>query len=193
MSLADNRGASAPDEASMRADESKQRRYEELLDSPYFMQVVEANRAYLTAAVPDAAETEGDYWVLSCLPGQRNTLSRVSMGRMEMFALFVPEDETSSEIEGLVIVARSVLEEGFGSIVGFQAGFQRLEVTVSGYQDAGDDQVRVSGSRSDLVRALWHEPFGAAARALAEHLMRKKTVYRRGHNYLLADHVLGRA
>jgi hypothetical protein len=177
----------------MRADESKQRRYEELLDSPYFTQVVEANRAYVAAAVPDPAQGERDYWALSCLPGQPATLSRISIGTMETFVVLEPESDGTTEIRGFVVVVRSVLEAGFGSMARFEAEFPDLGIEVSDYRDAGDDQIRVWGGHSDLVRALWSERFGAAAHALADLLMKKKTMHWRGHSYLLADHVLGRA
>lgn len=183
----------ALDEETMRADDSKRLRYERLLDSPFFMDVVEANRVYLAATVADARGTERDSWALSCLPGSRHTLSRISMGGMETFVIREPEDATATEIEGLVIVARSVIEAEFGSLDGFRGQYPALTVEVSGYRDAGDDQVRVRGGRGDLVAALWADRFAAAAQALAESLMQKYTPYARGHNYQLADHVLGRA
>src|SRR5947209_7915409 len=120
----------------MRADESKQRRYEKLLDSRFFTEVVEANRAYMAAAVPDPAQTERDYWALSCLPGQPGTLSRISMGTMETFVLAEPKDEETTEIQGFVVVRPSVLEEGFSSMAAFGAEFPGLDVEASNYRDA---------------------------------------------------------
>lgn len=85
---------------------------------------------------------------------------------------------------------RSVESHGWMSQV--EAEFPDLRVEPSGYRDAGDDQVRVSGGQRDLVTALWSERFSSAARALAEHLIQRRTMHWLGHSYLLADHVLGR-
>jgi hypothetical protein len=114
------------------------------------------------------------------------------MATVEIFILYEPVGVGADEVDGFVMVARSALEEGFGSMARFLAEFPDLKVEASNYRDAGDDQVRVLGGQGDLVAALWHERFGAAARVLAEHLMRKKAMHWKGHSYLLADHVLGR-
>jgi hypothetical protein len=179
-------------EQSMRADPGKQRKYERLLASPYFAGVVEANRAYLAAAVADPSATERDYWTMSCLPGGASTLSRISMGIMETFVVHTYDDEVMEELGGFVVVVASVLEQGFGSMARFEAEFPDVHVERSNYRAAGPDQVRVWASHSDLLRALALEGFARSARALAERLMQSKTVYRGGHNYMLADHVLGR-
>jgi hypothetical protein len=158
-------------------DPGKQRKYDRLVKSPYFDQVVAANRAYLVAAVPDAATTERDYWTLSCIPGRSTTLSRISMSGMEVFVVGVAAAGAGG-LDGFVVVSESVLLQGFGSVAGFAARFPEcFDVEKSGYRVAGEDQLRIWGAQSDLISALASDPFAGAARALAGRLMRGRTSY----------------
>lgn len=192
MSTSRASGQSLPDEASLRADQGKQRRYEKLLDSDVFMDVVEANRAYVTAAISDPVDTERERWALSCLPGWGNVFTRLSISRMETFVLTKSGPDEPTGVAGYVVVARSALQAEFGSLARFGAEFPDLRLQDTGYKSAGDDQIGVVGGHGAVVAALWHEPFASAARALAERLLQQRTPYGHAHNYLLADHVLGR-
>lgn len=100
----------------MRADPEKQARFAALADGPYLDQTVAANRAYLTAAVPDPVATESVAWALSCLPKTGvGRLSTLNMKRMEAFVLFQPEDADSEDVGGFMVVRESVLRRYVGS------------------------------------------------------------------------------
>ncbi len=52
----------------------------------------------------------------------------------------------------------------------------------------------ISGGSDQMVRALRDERVAAAARQMADEMMRGgRVMHWRGHNPLLADHTLGRA
>jgi hypothetical protein len=175
---------------------AKQRaRFGELAGSPYFEQVVAANRLYLTAAVSDPLGSEHSYWVLSCLPTTNGSsrFSTLSMSTMETFVLHKPRT-TSEALSGFVIVSRKVLEDA-GDV--FDAG--DLDVRPSDYVAGGDDQLCVQGSWPALAQALGGRPgrpapLREAARALAGRLVGGAgTNYARFHNRDLAARVLGRS
>jgi 5-methylcytosine-specific restriction protein B len=182
----------SPNESAMRADPGKQRKYEGLRKSPLFATVVEANRAYLGAAVDDAADTEAVHWVLTCRPSSLNRLSAISMKGMETF---VPGETASDDgltVSGFINSARSPVENGYGTVASFGAKFPELAIDKGSYRDGGDDQMRIWGDHHELVAALSDESYALGVRALAERLMLHGTPYTRFHNYQLADHVLGR-
>lgn len=170
-------------------------RFADLERSPYFCQVVAANRLYLTAAVRDPLGTERSYWALSCLPSTHagNRFSTLSMSTMETFVLHKPV-VAGDEITGFVVVARTVLEAASPK---FHAN--DLEVRLSDYVAAGDDQCSVWGSLPALTRALAGTlgepaPLRDAARELSARLTSGRgTNYSRYHNQYLADRVLGRS
>lgn len=178
----------------MRADPSKRRRYERLLDSRYFAEVVDANRVYVISALPDPRRTERHYWALSCLPtGQfGRPFTRISVRTMETFVLR-RAGEAGPLVTGFVIISRTAIEAEFGCLARFGRAFPDLAVAATHYRDAGEDQLSVAGRARDLVAALRQDRFASAARELAARVMRHRTIHWRGHNYLLADHVLGRA
>jgi hypothetical protein len=169
-------------------------RFDALADSPYFEEVIAANRLYLTAAVSDPLGTEQLYWALSCLPktNASSRFSTLSMSTMETFVLHKPRT-SSGALSGFVIVSRKVLEDA-GDV--FDA--RDLDVRSSNYVAAGDDQLLVEGNWSTLARALGATlgrpaPLRDAARALAARLVGGAgTNYARYHNPYLAAHVLGR-
>ncbi|MFC6015206.1 HNH endonuclease [Plantactinospora solaniradicis] len=182
------------DEPAMRADPGKQSQFDRLRASAFFPAVVAANRAYLEVAVPDAAETEREYWALSCLPGTRpGRLSAVSMRRMETFVLGEPADPSGAEpAVGFVIVRRSTLTRRWPTPEALGETFPGLTVEDSDYVDAGPDQARIRGRHDELTAALADGDFAAAVRDLAESLLTGRTSHKPGHNYQLADEVLGR-
>lgn len=170
-------------------------RFDELEGSPYFDQVIAANRLYLTAAVPDPLGTERSYWALSCLPSTHSgsRFSTLSMSTMETFVLHKP-GIAGDGIAGFVVVSRKVLEAA-----GPHVHVGALEVRPSDYVAAGDDQCSVWGSLPALTQALAGTlgepaPLRDAARELAIGLTRGRgTNYKRYHNPYLAARVLGRA
>ncbi|MFG1775973.1 HNH endonuclease [Micromonospora sp. NPDC049048] len=170
-------------------------RFERLAQGRYFDSVVAANRAYLDAVVPDAATTEREYWALSCLPGTRTNpprLSAVSMKTMETFVLHEPTDRgANARAEGFVVVRKSVLDRHW-TPTGFRAAHPAIMRWSSDYVDAGPDQECLGGDVEDLIAAFGDERIVLAARALAEPLLRSRTLHARGHNQRLADAVLGR-
>ncbi|MEE6261175.1 hypothetical protein [Plantactinospora sonchi] len=185
----------ALDEAMMRADPRQQRKFDALRHSRHFSEVVEANRAYLATAVPDAGAKELEHWSLSCLPnsGSRR-LSAISMARMETFVLLKPEQGGDNAAKAFVIARRSLLDSQLlsdgrvrGKIKGLTWSTSRRYVT------AGADQVRINGRYDDLIAALAQEHLAAAAGKLAKDLLVHRVSYARHHNYQLADRVLGRA
>lgn len=170
--------------------------YRRLLDSPHHDLVVAANRAYLSAAVPDPAGGAGSRWVLTCLPGtvargERRRLSAISMRWMETLVLFLPAspDHDASALHGLVNLRRVGLLAAYGSR---RRAEQRLGLRLhdSTYRDPGPDQIQARGRADQLLAALGQEEFAAAARALAVDLMRYRTPYARFHNRYLTDAVL---
>ncbi|WBC14218.1 hypothetical protein O7600_24405 [Micromonospora sp. WMMA1998] len=181
-------------EVLMRADPEKQERFAALAAGPYLHQTVAANRAYLTAAVPDPTGTEYVAWALSCLPKTgAGRLSTLNMKRMETFVLFPPEDVDSEDVGGFMVVRESVLHRHAGSGQGVEERYPHLEFDRSNpYRDAGQDQVRVWGWYDELIEALSQEPFAIAARDLASSLLSGTTNHGRHHNYQLADRVLDR-
>ncbi|MBE1486766.1 HNH endonuclease [Plantactinospora soyae] len=187
-------GALPADESVMRSDPRKQSQFERLRDGSYFAAVVAANRAYLEVAVPDPAETEREFWALSCLPRTRaGRLSTISMKGMETFVLHQPADRSvAGPAAGFVIVRRSTLTRHWPTPEALAGTFPGLTIEDSDYVDAGPDQARVRGRRDELTAALADEDFAAAVRDLAESLLTSRTSHRSGHNYQLADEVLGR-
>ncbi|WP_088982851.1 AAA family ATPase [Micromonospora echinospora] len=182
-------------EAELRKDPAKQARFDRLHSGPYFSAVVEANRAYLAAAVPDAAVTERERWVLTCLPGNAHTqrLSVLSMRTMEVLVLLEPVILGDGDVTGFVSVRQSVLKAALPPGRSLEQQYPGLSFrTDSPYHDAGEDQIRVLGPRRALVAAFADETFAAAARALATDLLTGRTSHARHHNYPLADAVLGR-
>ena len=161
-------------------------RFAELARSPYFDEVVAANRLYLTAAVADPLGTERTRWALSCLPatGGDARFSTVSMSGMETFAVFRPHP--GGALEAQVFASVRVLES-----FRFQ-DHDGLRTVRSHYVCAGDDQIAVVGHWPALARALADRPLRTAARALAERLMLARTRYSRFHDDRLASRVLGR-
>ncbi|MEU8044339.1 HNH endonuclease [Micromonospora echinofusca] len=170
-------------------------RFERLAGGPYFDAVVAANRAYLEAVVPDAAVTEREYWALSCLPGTRTNpprLSAVSMKTMETFVLHEPSGQgPGARPEGFMVVRKSVLDRLWAA-ADFRAAHPAITRWPSDYVDAGPDQECLAGDVEDLIAALGDERVVPAARALAESLLRSRTLHARGHNQPFADAVLGR-
>ncbi|GAA2688264.1 hypothetical protein [Actinoplanes palleronii] len=174
---------------------AKQRaRFDELTDSPYFEQVVAANRLYLTAAVGDPLGTERTYWALSCLPKTlgNSRFSTLSMSTMETLVLQKPRTPGGT-LSGFVVVSRTVLEAA-----GNAFDNDGLDVTPSDYVAAGADQLWVRGSWTALARELVgtlgrRAPLRDAARELAGRLVGGAgTNYARYHNPHLAARVLGR-
>jgi hypothetical protein len=183
-------------EREMRANPKKQQSFDRLRARGEFRAVVEANRAYLDAAVPAADETEMTGWALSCLPSTNrgHRLSTVNMRKMEVFVLLREvEAEPSGAVDGFVVVRRSILHRYARQGRSVEEVFPELEFDPKRpYRDAGDDQIRVWGSHDQLIAALKDEHFAAAARDLAAFLLTGTTNHSRHHNYQLADEVLGR-
>jgi hypothetical protein len=179
------------DEANIHGSASKRARYLELTQSPYFNEVVAANRLYLAAAVADQLGSERTHWSLSCLPATNanSRFSTLSMSNMETFVLLRPDAGFDPELEGFVIVSEIAL--GAEAIGRLSREFG-LKAFTSDYDSAEDDQIGLEGTRKNLVRALSVDPLRTAARALATRLMARKSRYPQYHNDLFADRVLGR-
>jgi hypothetical protein len=178
------------DEPSMRASPSKRRSYLRLRRLGLLELVAAANRAYLEACVHTPDRTEKEYWALSCMP--TTTRSRVSAISMKGMEVFVLHDRGGGELEAFVVISRGVLRASLAG-VRFSAAYPRLHFELSHYRDGGRDQMRVSGDAREVMQALADEPFAAAAEAMAARLMSAgRTMQWFGHNYQLADAVLGR-
>ena len=181
------------DRTYLRADPTKQRKYEKLARGPYFEPVVELATAYVAAAITDPIGTEGIFWALSCLPGTTpRRLSALTMRITDILVIYKAEPVEPAQVEALVIVERSTLEEGFGTRGRARRRYPRLQFTDSDFHGAGMDQMMIRGPWQPLVRSLRDEAVSNAARAMADHMMRGRVMHWRGHNPLLADHVLGR-
>ncbi|MGC4805121.1 hypothetical protein [Micromonospora sp. DT233] len=176
-------------------DLSQRQKFDRLRARVEFAAVVEANRAYLQAAVPAPDETEMRGWALSCLPSTNrgHRLSTVNMRRMEVFVLFgEAEGEARGVVDGFVVVRRSLLDRP-----GWQDSVEEVFPDLAfdakrPYRDAGEDQIRVWGRHDRLIAALRDEHFATAARELAASLLTGTTNHARHHNRQLADEVLGR-
>ena len=188
-------GASPWDKRHLRADPTKQRKYELLAQGPFFAPVVEQACAYVAAAIADPAGTEGEFWALSCLPGTTpRRLSALTMRITDILVIYQVEPVQMAQVEALMIVERSTLEAGFGTRALARKRYPRLRFTDSDYHGAGTDQMMISGPSEQMVRSLRDEPVAEAARQMAIRMMRGgRVMHWRGHNPLLADHILGRA
>jgi hypothetical protein len=182
------------DRSYLRADPTKLRKYERLARGPFFEPVVELATAYVAAAIADPVSTEGVFWALSCLPGTTpRRLSALTMRITDILVIYQAEPVEPARVEALMIVERSTFEEGFGTRGRARRRYPRLRFTDSDYHGAGMDQMMIHGPCEQMVRSLRDEAVIGAARAMAEHMMRGRVMHWRGHNPLLADHVLGRA
>jgi hypothetical protein len=151
----------------LRGDPNKQRRYERLARGPYFAPVVDLATAYVAAALTDAADTEGEFWALSCLPGTSpRRLSALTMRITDILVVNKAEPGPDTSVEALVIVERSTFEEGFGRRALARRRYPRLRFTDSEYH---------GGRMADFMMG------------------RGRVMHWRGHNPMLADHALGRA
>lgn len=179
------------DEPSMRASPTKQRSYNRLRRLGLLRDVAAANRAYLDVCVSDPDRTEKDYWALSCMPStRRGRLSAICMRGMEVFVL---HGRAGAEVDAFVVISSAPLDDALEG-EGLVAAYPRLDFEVSHYRDGGGDQMRVWGSARDVTSALADDAFAAAARTMAARLMGSgQTMQWFGHNYQLADLVLGRA
>lgn len=188
-------GASPWDGRHLRADPTKQRKYELLAQGQFFEPVVRLAGAYVAAAIADPAGTEGEFWALSCLPGTTpRRLSALTMRITDILVIYQAEAVPTPRVEALMIVERSTLEAGFGTRALARRRYPRLRFTDSDYHGAGMDQMMISGPWEQMVRSLGDETVVEAARQMASRMMRGgRVMHWRGHNPLLADHVLGRA
>ncbi len=175
--------------------------------------------AIVPADGADPTATEGEYWALSCLPTTTpRRLSALTMRITDMLVIYraspepardtAPAKDTApargtapaqpapvqpAPVEALMIVERSALEGGFGSRAQANRRYPRLLFTDSDFHGAGTDQMLIRGPWAQLARALADERIGFAARQLAQRMMRSgRVMHWRGHNPLLADHVLAR-
>ncbi|MBM0204795.1 HNH endonuclease [Micromonospora sp. STR1s_5] len=171
---------------------AKQRQFDRLKSGRYYGGVLDAVRAYLHVAVPDAADKEREYWTLSCLPATfAGRLAAVKMKRMETFVLAEPaEPNEHSLITGFVIVRWSALRQHWPTFQAFTDAFPNLTIGHSDYADPGPDQVRVDGWHHDLMAAFRDDRFAAAVRDLTEPLLKVRTLQTAGHNDQLAEQVL---
>jgi hypothetical protein len=173
-----------------------QRKYDRLAAGEFFTPVVEVASAYVAAALPNAAATEGEYWALSCLPGTTpGRLSALTMRATDIVVIYQVVPKTAgSPVDALMIVERSALESGFGSRATAAARYPHLHFVDSDYYGAGEDQMMVRGPYDEIAAVLRDPAVADAARSLAERVMGSgRTLFARGHNRLLADHALGRA
>lgn len=189
-----SQASTPPAERALGIDATKQRKYEKLARGPFFEPVVNLARAYVTAAITNAAGTEGEFWALSCLPGTTpRRLSALTMRITDILVIYRSELGPAAEVEALMIVERSTFEEGYRTRAAARRRHPRLRFTDSAYHGAGLDQMMISGPWQPLVRALGDDRVAEAARAMADFMMRGRVMHWRGHNPLLADHALGRA
>ena len=176
-------------------DLAKHRKYERLAAGEFFVPVVQVATAYVAAAITGAAVTEGEFWALSCLPGTTpRRLSALTMRATDILVIYKAAAVASSPVEALMIVERSTLEAGFGSRQAAEDRHPGVRFTDSHYYGAGEDQMMVSGPHDEFVAVLSDDAVAEAAQALARRMMGQgRVLFWRGHNRLLADHVLGRA
>jgi hypothetical protein len=176
-------------------DLTKHRKYEKLAAGEFFAPVVQVATAYVAAAIAGATVTEGEFWALSCLPGTTpGRLSALTMRATDILVIYKVAAAASSPVDALMIVERSTLEAGFGRRQAAERRYPRVRFTDSHYYGAGEDQMMVSGPHDELVAVLGDEVVAEAAGALARRMMDQgRVLFWRGHNRLLADHVLGRA
>ena len=195
MSRPSRSGVSSGDRRHLRADPTKQRKYELLAQGQFFAPVVDLASAYVAAAIADPAGTEGEFWALSCLPGTTpRRLSALTMRITDILVIYRAEPVQTTQVDALMIVERSTLEAGFGTRALARKRYPRLRFTDSDYHGAGMDQMMISGPYKQMIRSLRDEPVMDAACEMARRMMRGgRVMHWRGHNPLLADHVLGRA
>ncbi|MET7403485.1 hypothetical protein ABZS66_59440 [Dactylosporangium sp. NPDC005572] len=172
------------------------RKYDRLAAGEFFAPVVEVATAYVAAAIPDAAATEGEYWALSCLPGTTpGRLSALTMRATDIVVIYQVLPKTpGSPVDALMIVERSTLESGFDGREQARQRYPHLHFVDSEYYGAGEDQMMVRGPADEVAAVLRDPVVTEAAQALAQRVMGSgRVLFARGHNRLLADHALGRA
>jgi hypothetical protein len=175
-------------------DVTKMHKYDRLAAGRFFTPVVEVATAYVAAAITDAAATEGEFWALSCLPGTTpGRLSALTMRATDILVIYrVLPKVAASPVDALMIVERSTLEEGFGGREAVQQRYPHLQFVDSDFYGAGEDQMMVRGPYDEMVAVLGDSVVAGAARALAQRVMGQgRVLFWRGHNRMLADHVLG--
>jgi len=130
-------------------------------------------------------DRELDYWAMSCLPGTTSgRLSAVNMRSMEVFVLH-PSWDDDDEVSAFVVLDGAKLPS--------RSDHPGIEFDRSGYRDAPSTQLRALGGTENMLAALRDERFAIACKALADELMAGgRTMQWRGHNFQLADAVLGR-
>ncbi|MEV4510701.1 hypothetical protein AB0K00_17235 [Dactylosporangium sp. NPDC049525] len=173
-----------------------QRKYDRLARGEFFEPVVEVATAYVTAAIVDAAKSEGEYWALSCLPGTTpGRLSALTMRATDIVVIYQVLPKTpGSPVDALMIVEKSTLESGFGRRTVAQERYPHLQFVDSDYYGAGEDQMMVRGPYDEIAAVLQDPVVAEAAQALAQRVMGSgRVLFARGHNRILADHALGRA
>jgi hypothetical protein len=165
--------------------EPPEAKFQRLADSPYFDEVVTANRAYLSVAVPDAPRGAGEYWALTCLPAtgapnRGRRLSAVNLRWMETFVLYLPRG--AGEVHGFVNLRQSALADRYGSLDRARDALDLDHLKEAHYRDTRSDGCQARGTADRLVRALQDTRFAAAVRALAASLLTSRTAYARFHN-----------
>jgi hypothetical protein len=190
------------DKRYLRADPGKQRKYELLAQGPFFAPVVDLASAYVAAAIADPIRTAGEFWALSCLPGTTpRRLSALTMRITDILVIYRTQPPQVAravravqavQVEALMIVERSTLEAAFGSRAHVRKRYPQLRFVDSDYHGAGTDQLMITGPWTQMVRSLRDERVADAARQMANRMMAAgRVMHWRGHNSLLADHVLG--
>lgn len=140
--------------------------------------------------IPRYAETEGEYWALSCLPGTTAPrLTAISLHTME--AIYISEGDGGIP-NGRVIVSQEALLHRFGSWAAFHREHPDLNPDGTKYEDASIDQIRLIGALPDVHRAIIDDRIGYAIRVLTDRVCDKgRTIHSRGHCPQHADLVLG--
>jgi hypothetical protein len=142
--------------------------------------------------IPEYAATEGEYWALSCLPSTTPPrLTAISLHTMEAIYITAGDDGISN---GQVIASEEALLHRFGSWDAFHREHPGLDPDREGskYEDAGTDQIRLTGALPAVHHAIIDDRIGYAIRVLTDRVrLRGRTIHARGHCPQLANLVLG--
>ncbi len=156
--------------------------------------------AYVRRCVPAPADTEGEFWALTCLTRayrddpERRTLARLSVRRPEMLTV-IPADEGAPP--GAAEIAFTVAEDGFerGDLFALSSTCA-ANLFEAGFRTADFPHVRLEvGTYSDARRLLRHPRFVKACRLANLRLMRAGQLHPHvaaAHNHRLVQAALSR-
>ena len=169
--------------------------FDQMLKHQNIEDLLDALRVFVVECIPAAKTTVPDYWSISCLPStNRSTYPRlicVSAHVMEILVIGHEKNDKAT-LWGFLVVARSPLEEEYGSLDKAAKALKLYIDAERPYKSAGVDQCRIDFEDLDQFRNLLKsEVARRAAGRLMYNVMRKGVNrYAKYHCTALASAIL---